>query len=66
MSPCRLLAGHYYANVIVMPAEAMTGATQRRFDLVANFCDFEIFSALRFGDDGLVTHPSSWSLPERD
>jgi lipopolysaccharide transport system ATP-binding protein len=65
MSPCRLLAGHYYANVIVMPAEAMTGITQRRFDLVANFCDFEIFSIMRYSDDGLVTHPSSWSLPER-
>jgi lipopolysaccharide transport system ATP-binding protein len=66
MSPCCLLAGHYYVNVIIMPADVTAGAMQRRFDLVSNFCDFEIVSTLRFGDDGLVTHLSTWSFPERD
>jgi lipopolysaccharide transport system ATP-binding protein len=60
LEPCRLLAGNYYVNLIIIPGSEFIGAPRRRYDLVARFCDFEVLSTLRYTEDGIVSHPASW------
>jgi lipopolysaccharide transport system ATP-binding protein len=60
LEPCRLLAGNYYVNVNIIPGSEFLGAPRRRYDLLTNFCDFEVVSTLRYTEDGIVSHPASW------
>jgi len=63
LDPCLLGPGKYYVSfAILVEDERDIGVPQDRYDLVARFLDFEVFSTLDYRETVLFFHEAEWRI----
>lgn len=63
LTPCRLGAGRYFVNYLMIAAEDGVPLLTGRYDLASKFGDFEIVRLLDYTEEPLFYHQSDWSGP---
>ena len=61
LTPCRLGAGRYFVNYLMIAAGDDVPLLTGRYDLASKFGDFEIVRLLDYTEEPLFYHKSDWS-----
>lgn len=64
LAPCRLGAGRYFINYLMVAGDERDHLLSGRYDLASKFADFEVVRLLDYTEEPLYYHEADWRFPD--